>query len=74
VAVLHRAHTSGFCRALEHLPHSVALLLSLSTSSSSFLASVAWASAESFQFYFSAQCRAGHRHVDVARSREARVA
>ena len=26
VAVLHRAHTSGFCSALEQLPHSVALL------------------------------------------------
>ena len=28
--VLHRAHTSGFCSALEQLSHSVALLLSLS--------------------------------------------
>ena len=30
MAVLHRAHTSGFCSALEQLSHSVALLLSLS--------------------------------------------
>jgi hypothetical protein len=37
VAVLHRAHTSGFCSALEQLPHSVALLLSLSAAASSFL-------------------------------------
>ena len=29
MAVLHRAHTSGFCSALEQLSHSVALLLSL---------------------------------------------
>jgi hypothetical protein len=38
VAVLHRAHTSGFCSALEQLLHSVALLLSLSASASSVLA------------------------------------
>ena len=31
MAVLHRAHTSGFCSALEQLPHSVGLLLSLSS-------------------------------------------
>ena len=37
MAVLHRAHTSGFCSALEQLPHSVALLLSLSAAASSFL-------------------------------------
>jgi hypothetical protein len=37
VAVLHRAHTSGFCSALEQLPHSVALLLSLSAAASSVL-------------------------------------
>ena len=29
MAVLHRAHKSGFCSALEQLSHSVALLLSL---------------------------------------------
>ena len=37
MAVLHRAHTSGFCSALEQLPHSVALLLSLSAAASSVL-------------------------------------
>ena len=37
MAVLHRAHTSGFCSALEQLPHSVALLLSLSAVASSVL-------------------------------------
>ena len=31
------SHTSGFCSALEQLPHSVALLLSLSAAASSFL-------------------------------------
>ena len=36
-AVLHRAHTSGFCSALEQWPHSVALLLSLSAAASSVL-------------------------------------
>jgi len=35
VAVLHRAHTSGFCSALEQLSHSLALLLSLSAAASS---------------------------------------
>ena len=34
MAVLHRAHTSGFCSALEQLSHSVALLLSLSAGAS----------------------------------------
>ncbi len=37
VAVLHRAHTSGFCSALEQLSHSVALLLSLSAAAFSVL-------------------------------------
>jgi hypothetical protein len=37
VAVLHRAHTSGFCSALQQLSHSVALLLSLSAAASSVL-------------------------------------
>ena len=37
MAVLHRAHTSGFCSALEQLPHSVALLLSPSAAASSVL-------------------------------------
>ncbi len=36
MAVLHRAHTSGFCSALEHLSHGVALLL-LSAAASSVL-------------------------------------
>ena len=36
-AVLHRAHTSGFCSALEQLSHSVSLLLSLSAAASSVL-------------------------------------
>ena len=35
MAVLHRAHTSGFCSALEQLSHSVALLLSLLAAASS---------------------------------------
>ena len=30
MAVLHRAHKNGFCSALEQLPHSLALPLSLS--------------------------------------------
>ncbi len=34
---MHRAHTSGFCSALEQLSHSVALLLSLSAAASSVL-------------------------------------
>ena len=37
MAVLHRAHTSGFCSALEQLPHSVSLLLSPSAAASSVL-------------------------------------
>jgi len=40
VAVLHRAHTSGFCSALEQLPHSVALLLSLSAAASSLASGI----------------------------------
>jgi hypothetical protein len=37
VAVLHRAHTSGLCSALEQLLHSAGLLLSLSAAASSVL-------------------------------------
>ena len=37
MAVLHRAHTSGFCSALEQWPHSVALLLTISAAASSVL-------------------------------------
>jgi len=36
VVVLHRAHMSGFCSALEQLPHSV-VMLSLSAAASCVL-------------------------------------
>ncbi len=56
MAVLHRAHTSGFCSALEQLPHSVALLLSLSPAASS-VRGISSDNLKKVDFFYCIECR-----------------